>query len=88
MKKMNKNGFIEKLSARLSYSSEKCTVINGILEENFFISKKSKVKIIDELIRRLEISECEAEQIYSVSVEIINDEVKNKLKRPFGSQNR
>lgn len=83
---MNKAGFINELSKQLSLSVEKCAVINDILEENFFISKKSKPKIVDELMRRIEISSDSAENIYDVSVKIVNDEVKNKIKHPFGNK--
>lgn len=83
---MNKAGFINELSKQLSLSVEKCAVINDILEENFFISKKSKPKIVDELMRRLDISSDSAENIYDVSVKIVNDEVKNKIKHPFGNK--
>lgn len=86
MMKMNKTGFINELSKQLSLSVEKCAVINDILEENFFISKKSKPKIVDELMRRLDISSDSAENIYDVSVKIVNDEVKNKIKHPFGNK--
>lgn len=86
MMKMNKAGFINELSKQLSLSVEKCAVINDILEENFFISKKSKPKIVDELMRRIEISSDSAENIYDVSVKIVNDEVKNKIKHPFGNK--
>lgn len=86
MMKMNKAGFINELSKQLSLSVEKCAVINDILEENFFISKKSKPKIVDELMRRLDISSDSAENIYDVSVKIVNDEVKNKIKHPFGNK--
>ena len=45
--KMNKKEFIKALSEKMNYSEEKCLVINEILESNFFISKKSKDKIMD-----------------------------------------
>lgn len=83
---MNKTGFINELSKQLSLSVEKCAVINDILEENFFISKKSKPKIIDELMNRLDINLDSAENIYDVSVKIYNSELKNKLHHPFGSK--
>ncbi len=86
MMKMNKTGFINELSKQLSLSVEKCAVINDILEENFFISKKSKPKIIDELMNRLDINLDSAENIYDVSVKIYNSELKNKLHHPFGSK--
>lgn len=84
--KMNKNGFITELSKQLSYSKEKCIIINDILESNFFISKKNKDKIIDEFMQILNASNEEAIKIYDTSVKIIKDEVKNKLKHPFKNQ--
>lgn len=83
---MNKVEFIEALSKELSYSKEKCTIINEILESNFFISKKSKDKIIDELVQNLEINYEEAINVYDIAVTIIRNEVKNKLKHPFKSK--
>ena len=50
--KMNKRDFINKLSIELSYSKDKCSIINEILENNFFISKKNKDKIIEEFIHK------------------------------------
>lgn len=86
MMKMNKTGFINELSKQLSLSVEKCAVINDILEENFFISKKSKPKIVDALMNKLNINNDEAVNIYNVSVKIFNSELKNKLHHPFGSK--
>lgn len=84
--KMNKSEFIEALSHELSYPKEEGIIINDILESNFFISKKSKDKIINELISRLSITEVEAEKIYDTACSIIKEEVKNKLKHPFKSK--
>lgn len=85
VKRMNKTELITELSKQLSFPEERCNIINNILEENFFISKKNRNKIIDGLIKNLDISKAEAEHIYSVSVKTFNDEVKNKLKNPFKS---
>lgn len=85
VKKMNNTGFINELSKQLSFPPEKCNIINNILEENFFISKKNRGKIIDELMKQLNVSQADAENIYGVSVKIFNNEVKNKLKHPFKS---
>lgn len=86
VKKMNKREFIEKLSNELSYSTEKCTIINDVLESNFFISKKSKDKIIDDLIKKFSITDKEAEKIYNTSISIVKEEIKYKLKHPFKNQ--
>ncbi len=83
---MNKRGFIQELSKALDYSEEKCNIINNILETNFFISKKSKGKIVEELRLQLEISEKEAERIYLVAIEILKRELKKKMLHPFRSK--
>lgn len=84
--KMNNKEFIRELENKLSYSEEKCTTINQILESNFFISKKNKDKIIEEFILKLNVNYEEAINIYNTSVNIINNEIKNKLKHPFKSK--
>lgn len=83
---LNKLEFINELSLKLSYPKDKCIIINEILESNFFISKKNKDKIIEELIQKLVINQKEAINIYDVAVKIVKDEVKNKLKHPFKSK--
>lgn len=85
---MNKRQFIIALSKRLSYPKEKCIIINDILENNFFISKKSKDKIIREFIQTLNINIKEAIRIYDIAIKIIKDEIKDKLKHPFRNQNK
>lgn len=84
--KMNKSEFIEKLENELSYSKEKCTIINEILEDNFLLAKKSKDIILSSLMSRLNISSDEALNIIDVASNIINKEIKNKLKHPFKSK--
>lgn len=83
VKQMNKKDFINALSKGLSYSEEKCIIINDILEHNFFLSKSKKDIIVNELIVQLDISQNEAEHIYNISIKIIKDEVKRKLINPF-----
>ena len=81
--KMNKEKFIDRLKEELNYSLDKCIIINDILESNFFISKKSKDKIIDEFINKLEVNNDEANRIYDISIKIVKEELKNKIKHPF-----
>lgn len=81
--RMNKKEFVMELSKRLSYSKDKCIMINEILESNFFISKKNKDRIIEELLKKLNVSHEGAIKIYEIAMTIINDEVKNKLRHPF-----
>lgn len=83
VRKMNKKGFVLSLSKELNYSEEKCNIINDVLEDNFVLSKKSKDKIIKELIIKLKIDSDVANNIYDTAVKIINDEIKRKLKHPF-----
>lgn len=83
---MNKNEFILELEKELSYSKDKCIIINDVLENNFFISKQSKNKIIDELMQNLNVDNNEATYIYEVAIRIVKEEVKNKFKHPFKSK--
>lgn len=83
--KVNKKEFILELAKELSYSEDRCIIINDILESNFFISKKNKDKIIKELVMKLDIENKDAINVYDTAVKIINNEIKNKLKHPFKS---
>lgn len=83
---MNKEEFIKELEEKLKYSKEQCILINDILENNFFISKKNKDKIIEELMEKLDIKEQEANNVYEKAIEIVKEEVKHKLKNPFKSK--
>ena len=83
---MNKSEFIKKLAQKTGYDEEKCIKINSILEDTFFIGKKNKEKMIADFIEKLELDEKEANDIYEKAMEIIGEEVKNKLKHPFKSQ--
>lgn len=83
VKKMNKSDFIDELEKELKYSKSECTIINDVLESNFFISKKNKESIIKELVSRLDVDTEEATTIYDVSVNIIKKQVKMSLKHPF-----
>lgn len=81
---MNKKAFIEELVLRLGYTKEECIIIDNVLEKNFFISKKSKNKITEELVSELSITGYEAEKIYNKAIEIIKEELGRKIKHPFG----
>lgn len=86
VKRMNKDEFISELSKRTNYSKIDCAIINDVLENNFFLSKKNKDKIIGEIIVELDISIEEASNIYNITKNIVSNQVKEKLKRPFKSQ--
>lgn len=83
---MNKSEFIKELVRITKYSESDCIIINNILEDNFFISKKSKDKIISEIVIKLHINIEEATNLYDIAKEIINNQVKEKLKHPFRNQ--
>ena len=86
VKKMNKEALIELLAEELGYPVEKCILINDVLENHFFLSKKNEETIIDELMQQLEVDHEEANRIYEAAIKIIKEEVKNKLKHPFQNQ--
>lgn len=83
---MNKTEFINELSKITGCTQEECVIINEVLESQFFISKKNKDKIIADLISRLSFDENKADEIYNASMQIITNNVKDKLKHPFLSQ--
>lgn len=84
VKMMKKSEFIKKLQNESSFSKERCILINDVLEKYFLIGKNNKNKVITELCEKLSIEENDAEKIYNISNSIIVNEVKNKLKHPFG----
>ena len=83
---MNKTKFLEKLSSETGYSKEDTILINDILERNFVISRKSKDKIVEDLINTLKIDIEEANRIYEISSSIIAKAIKDKLIHPFRSE--
>lgn len=83
---MNKNKFIKTLAEKTKLTLSNAETVNNILENNFFISKKSKDKIIKEIVSKLNVSLLDATSIYNIAKEIINEEIKKKVKHPFKSQ--
>ena len=80
---MNKHKFIEELSKQTNLDIKTCTIINSIFEDNFFISKSSKDKIIEELVSTLNIDEDKANDIYERAKKIMKDAIKYNLLHPF-----
>ena len=80
---MNKTDFIKELSKQTGYDEEKCTEINSILEDTFLIGKKNKEKMIEKFMQKLNIDENESNKIYEISMQIIGQQIANKLKHPF-----
>lgn len=75
---MNEEKFVEKLSKQASLTKEEAILVNDIFENNFFISKKYKDKIISEIVLSLNININEATNIYEIAKGIISSEIKNK----------
>lgn len=84
--KMNKKGFINELSNQTGYDEKRCILINDIIENYFIFRKKNKEKIIKELQIKANLSEDDSENVYDIYIKIITEEIKNKLKHPFKSQ--
>lgn len=82
---MNKNGFIKELSKQTGYDEEKCILINNVIENYFIFGRKNKDKIIRDLQVKASLSEDDSENVYDISMKIIAEEIKNKLKHPFKS---
>lgn len=83
---MNKTGFIKELSKQTGYDEERCILINDIIENYFIFGKKNKEKIIKELQVKASLNEDDSEKVYDIAMKIITEEMKNKLKHPFKSQ--
>lgn len=77
---MNKHSFIEEIHKQTDYDLDTCKKIDNILQNNFFISKQSKDKIIDIFMNEITINNKEANNIYSTCVNIFNREIKNEIK--------
>ena len=83
---MNKSGFIEELVKQTKRSQKDCIVIADCMDDHFFVGKRNKEKIIADLIDKLDIDSEEADEIYTISCNIITTELKRKLKHPFKSK--
>ena len=81
--KMNKTDFLKELSEITKFDMEKCEIINEVIENNCFIGKNNKIKLVDDLVERLSITEQEAEDIYEKAMGIIASGLKEKIKHPF-----
>ena len=83
VKKMNKAKFIDTLIEKLNVDKNTAIMINNIFENYFIIDKKSKDKIVNDLMKDLKIDLEKAENIYEKVMEIISTTIKNKIKHPF-----
>lgn len=85
VKKMNKTKFIQTLKEALNTSEAKANIINNIIESNNIFVKKNKEKIINDFMEQLNIDNEKANEIYEISMNIITNTIKNKIKHPFKS---
>lgn len=83
---MNKREFIKALSGKTGLSLEDTSIVNQILEENFFLRCKNKDKIVSEIVRSLNISKDEAVNLYEEAKTIFNEEVRYRFKHSFQSK--
>lgn len=84
---MNKTEFIKLLSYKTKLDLEDAEIVNKILEDNFFISRKNKNKIVNEIVLKLNINIDDATNIYESAKNIFNEEISNKLRHPFRGRN-
>lgn len=82
---LNKTEFIKTLSCKTGLSIKDTEIINKILEDNFFVSKKNKDKIASEISKKLDIKIKDATNIYEAAKSLLNEEIKRKCKHPFKS---
>ena len=80
---MNKKNFIEKLSELSGYNIEDCTVVNDSLESHLIVGKKGQGKIINDIETKLGINREDANKLYSLSISILNESVKSKIRNTF-----
>lgn len=85
---LNKTLFIKQLEKETNRSEEECILINSIFEQHFLVGKKNKEKMVCDLKEKLEVTEIEAEKIYSIGRHILSIALKEKMKHPFGSNHK
>lgn len=83
---MNKEKFIKELGSATGLDSEKCAIVNDILEKHFIVGKKNKEKIVSSIVEQLGLTSEEANQTYEAAMSILGAGLKDKLKHPFGPQ--
>lgn len=84
MMNVNKHEFINCLSEKCDLSVDKCEVVNNIFENNCFLLKKNRDTVIKKIIDQIQVNNAEAIKIYNEANNIIKNEIKNKIKHPFG----
>ena len=80
---MNRKVFLERLAHETGYSSDRCKIINEVIESRIMIGKNNKIKTINDFVKLLDVDIDEANDIYDKCIFILGNEFKNKLKHPF-----
>lgn len=69
--KKNKDIFLEKLMENTNKSEEDCRKINEIVNSHFIIGKNNKIKMMNDFMKQLNVSEEEADDLYNICIELI-----------------
>ena len=80
---MNRLDFKNTLKDKLNMDDNKVESILEILDDNFFIGKNSKEKIVTEFVEKVGVDRIQAEKIYEDIMSTIAVNLKNKIKHPF-----
>ena len=80
---MNKSGFVKQISKELNVDESRARQIADLLEENFLIGKKNKENTIQLFADNLKVTEEEANEIYDKCIDVIKNNLVQKVKHPF-----
>ena len=69
--KMNKEKVINKLIENTNRSTDECNIIYDVLNNNGIIGRKNKERIKSDFIKKLKVSEKEANEIYNICMGIV-----------------
>lgn len=86
VKKMNKTMFIKKIMEETNLNENEATLVNSILEDNFFLSKSNKPIIVSKIEEIIKVDSDRALEIYNIAINIIKTSIKDRLKHPFKSK--
>lgn len=81
---MNKTDFIAALAQATGWDHQRCAAVNRIGEEYFILAKSNKEKIISAISEQCAISREEATRGYEAAMTILDTEIKNKMRHPWG----
>ena len=83
---MNKTMFLKELEEKTNLSEKDTLVVSSILDDYFVFGKNNKEKIVNAIKEKLNIDNCQADEIYNIAMNIISSNIKEKIKHPFKSQ--